>query len=101
MTRRSPLRSYVAGTALLCLLFLAAGIAGALLGARLGAPPKRIALTAIGGAALLIVLQPPAWLADWRRALGEQRARFVLLVTTLLAFLLAFAPMSWLRFLAG
>jgi hypothetical protein len=89
------------GTVLLCLLFLAAGVAGAIFGVKLGAPPKRISLAAIGATSLLIMLQPPAWLADWRRALGEQRARLVLLLTTLLAFVMALAPVSWLRVLAG
>jgi hypothetical protein len=89
------------GTVLLCLLFLAAAVAGAIFGAKLGAPPKRISLAAIGATSLLIMLQPPAWLADWRRALGEQRARLVLLLTTVLAFVMAFAPVSWLRVLAG
>ena len=101
MSSRSPVWAYTVGTAWLCLLFLGAGTAGAILGAKLGAPPKRIALAAIGATSLLIILQPPGWLAEWRRALGERRARLVLMLTTALAFTLAFAPLRWLRVLAG
>ena len=86
---------------LLCALFLGAGLLGGLIGAQVGVPPKRIALTSIGGIAFLLVAQPPAWLQEWRKALGESRARLVLLLTGFLAFVLAFAPMSWLRALAG
>jgi len=86
---------------LLCALFLGAGILAAMIGSEVGVPPKRIALASIGGFALLLVAQPPAWLEEWRRALGESRARLVLLITGVLALVLAFAPQSWLRVLAG
>jgi hypothetical protein len=85
----------------LCALFFLVGIVGALIGARIGVTPKRIAMASIGGAAFLIAAQPPTWLEDWRAALGEARARVVLLLTGAIAFVLAFAPLSWLRVLAG
>ncbi|MBI4503390.1 MAG: hypothetical protein HY700_19810 [Gemmatimonadetes bacterium] len=99
--RWSSIRSYVRGTVVLCVLLFCVGILGALIGAKVGVPPKRIALASIGGIAFLLVAQPPLWLEEWRRALGESRARLVLLLTGILAFVLAFAPLSWLRALAG
>ena len=89
---RERLLSYFRGTVLLCALFLVVGILGALIGSEVGVPPKRIALAAIGGFAFLLIAQPPAWLEEWRGALGESRARLILLITGVLAFVLAFAP---------
>jgi len=98
----SGLAAYVRGTLILCGVFLVVGIAAALIGERIGLSAKRVALSAIGAFALLFAARPPGWLNEWRRALGEWRARVVLLLTAAIAlFLGIFAPLSWLRALAG
>jgi hypothetical protein len=91
------LKDYLRGTLMLCGVFLCVGIAGALVGATLGFAPKRLSMAAISGVAFLFAAQPPAWLTAWRTALGEPRARNVLLLTAVVALVLAlFAPLAWL-----
>jgi hypothetical protein len=93
----AALKDYLRGTLVLCGIFLAVGIAGALVGASLGFAPKRLAMAAISGVAFLYAAQPPTWLKSWRHALGEARARTVLLLTGVVALILAlFAPLAWL-----
>ena len=102
VTSNSPIAAYLRGTVILCGVFLAVGIAAALIGVRVGLSAKRVAMSAIGAFALLFAARPPLWLSEWRRALGEWRARTVLLLTAVIAlFLGLFAPLSWLRVLAG
>jgi hypothetical protein len=100
MSPRLPpttVRDYLRGTLLLCAVFFGVGIAGALIGASLGFAPKRVSMAAISGVAFLFAAQPPAWLNAWRNALGEGRARTVLVLTGLVALLLAlFAPLAWI-----
>ena len=90
-------KDYLRGTLILCAIFLCVGIAGALVGSRLGFSPKRLSMATISGAAFFFAAQPPAWLNPWRRALGKPRARTVLVLTGLVALLLAlFDPLAWI-----
>jgi len=61
VTSNSPIAAYLRGTVILCGVFLAVGIAAALIGVRVGLSAKRVAMSAIGAFALLFAARPPLW----------------------------------------
>lgn len=98
---------YVVAPLILGAVLIAAALVAALIANHLSLAPKRPALGAAGVAALFLATRHPTRLwalsrvRSWEILLGSRRVRMGLVTLGGIALLLAaFAPLSWLRFLA-
>ncbi|MGE5141816.1 MAG: hypothetical protein ACM3OA_00085 [Acidobacteriota bacterium] len=98
---------YVVAPLILGVVLVAAAVVATLIANHLSLAPKRPALGAAGVAALFLATRHPTRLwtlslvRSWEILLGSKRVRIGLFTLGGIALLLAaFAPLSWLRFLA-
>ena len=98
---------YVFAPLVLGMWLVAAAVVATVIASSLNLTPKRPALGAAGVAALVLAMRRPTplWtvslVRSWEILLGSRRVRVGLLTLGGIALLLAaFAPLSWLRYLA-
>lgn len=98
---------YVVAPLILGAVLVGAVVIAVVITGSLSLAPKRPALGAAGAAALLLATRHPARLwavplvRSWEILIGARHVRIGLIMLGSIALLLAaFAPLSWLRFLA-